>query len=84
MAQLNEVKNLLSQNEDYDELVEGYKKLLTAEQNKFQIGESSRFKVNSRHLKLLNTQIKANKQLGKLFQSRGKLYKEMGVLHLNP
>ncbi len=84
LAQLNEVKNLLSQNEDYDELVEGYKKLLTAEQNKFQIGESSMFKVNSRHLKLLNTQIKANKQLGKLFQSRGKLYKEMGVLHLNP
>jgi len=84
LAQLNEVRNLLSQNEGYDELVGGYKKLLAAEQNKFQIGESSMFKVNSRHLKLLNTQIKANKQLGKLFQSRGKLYKEMGVLHLNP
>jgi len=83
-AQLNQIENLINQFEQYSELIKGYSRLLSTEEVKFQIGESSMFKVNARQLKLLNTQVKANKQLGKLYQSRGKLYKEMGILHLNP
>lgn len=82
IAQVTEVKNLLTQDNQYDQLVEGYATMLIAEETKFSIGESSMFKVNARQLKLLNTQIKANKNFAKLHQSRGKLFKELGVLHL--
>ena len=42
------------------EMIEDYKRLLSGEERKFQIGESSLFLVNTREQKLVETRIKEN------------------------
>lgn len=55
-------------------MISSYEALLTAEERKFQIGESSLFLVNSRESKLINAQLKALELSYKLMQSTAKLF----------
>lgn len=57
-----------------------YEALLTAEERKFFLGESSIFLVNSREKSLIDAQTKYNAVEFKLYNSKAKLFNSLGVL----
>jgi outer membrane protein TolC len=57
----NEVDNALIQLQLYTKTVENYRQLLTLENARFQLGESSLFLLNSREIKLIEAQVKLAK-----------------------
>ncbi|MBU2527305.1 MAG: TolC family protein [Bacteroidetes bacterium] len=61
----------------YDGLVTGYEKLLTAEERKFDLGESSIFLLNSRESALIDSRGKENLALKKLLISKATLFKTL-------
>lgn len=56
------------------QMVSSYKKLLQAEERKYQIGESSIFLINSRESKLINAQLKVLELNYKLMHSKAKMF----------
>ncbi|WP_412984008.1 TolC family protein [Pontimicrobium sp. IMCC45349] len=56
------------------QMVNSYKKLLQAEERKYQIGESSIFLINSRESKLINVQLKVLELNYKLMHSKAKMF----------
>jgi outer membrane protein TolC len=61
---------LESQNDLLDETVENYRRMLQAENRKFEIGESSIFLINSREVKYLDSRYKLIAGQSKLLRSR--------------
>jgi outer membrane protein TolC len=61
----------------YANLVAGYEKLLTAEERKFDLGESSIFLLNSRESSLIDSKAKGNLALKKLLISKATLFKTL-------
>jgi outer membrane protein TolC len=57
----NEFDNSLIQLQLYTKTVANYRQLLTLENNRFQLGESSLFLINNREIKLIDAQIKLAK-----------------------
>ncbi len=57
----NDLDNALIQLRLYTKTVENYRQLLTLENNRFQLGESSLFLLNSREIKLIEAQVKLAK-----------------------
>lgn len=69
-AYYNELENLLEQIRLTERTVANYQALLDAEIEKFNLGESSIFLLNSREQKLIDTQLKLTALRGKFFKSR--------------
>lgn len=57
----NEIDNLTQQVQLYTATVDNYRRLLTLENSRFELGESSLFLLNSREVKLIEAQIKLAK-----------------------
>ena len=76
----NEQDNLLEQIKLYEGQVDNYQRLLNAEYQKFDVGESSIFLLNSREQKLIEAQLKLTELRGKFFKSVQKLLWAAGRL----
>ncbi len=76
----NQQDNLLEQIELFEGQVDNYQRLLNAEYQKFDIGESSIFLLNSREQKLIEAQLKLTELRGKFFKSVQKLLWAAGRL----
>lgn len=74
-----EISSLELQNDLVNAIVQDYKTLVTAEERKFSMGESSLFLINSREGKLIDTQLKENQLKIKLLISNAGLYNALGV-----
>lgn len=83
LSNFNEYRYMLEQELIYNEMVNNYQKLLKAENNKFQIGESSVFMVNSREIKLIEAEIKLAEVRSKLLKSYSSIYWASGILSAN-
>ncbi len=65
---------------DYNQtIISDYTKMLTAEERKFFLGESSLFLVNSRESKLIDAKLKAIETENNLFNTRAGLYNVLAV-----
>jgi outer membrane protein TolC len=71
---LQELESFQLQYEMTTDIVKAYKKLVSAEERKFFLGESSLFLVNSRESKLIELQLKANQTQNDLFNTKAKLF----------
>ncbi len=74
-----EIESLDTQNNLIDAIVTDYATLLSAEERKFFLGESSLFLVNSREQKLIDSQLKNNKLLIKQLTATASLYNALGI-----
>ena len=77
-----ELNSFTLQNNLTENIVQDYNKLLTAEDRKFFLGESSLFLVNYREVKLIEAKLKAIDQENSFFITKAKLFKTL-VLNLN-
>ncbi|WP_299102731.1 TolC family protein [uncultured Winogradskyella sp.] len=74
-----ELQSYTIQNEITTEMVSDYQLMLTAEERKFDLGESSLFLVNSRESKLIDGQLKAFQIQNKYFSTKAKLFNSLAV-----
>jgi len=70
-----ELTSFVQQTGFIDNIVSDYNKLLSAEERKFFMGESSLFIVNSRESKLIESQLKAIDIQNLFFKTKAKLFK---------
>lgn len=70
-----ELSSFTIQNDYLSKIVVDYGTLLKAEERKFFLGESSLFLVNSREVKLIDSQIKAIDLENSFFKTKAKLFK---------
>ncbi len=75
-----ELQNLNQQIQLMEEMVDNYRRLLEAEQIKFDIGESSVFLLNSREQKLIESQLKLVKTKSSYLKAWWKLQWAAGVI----
>ena len=75
LAVNTELNTLEEQNDLVSELVVNYDAMLTAEERKYQVGESSIFLINSRELKLIDSQLKQIEITNKFYKAKAKLFK---------
>ncbi|MFD2825457.1 TolC family protein [Leeuwenhoekiella polynyae] len=75
LAVNTELNTLEEQNDLVSELVINYDAMLTAEERKYQVGESSIFLINSRELKLIDSQLKQIEITNKFYKAKAKLFK---------
>jgi outer membrane protein TolC len=76
-----ELASLSVQNSIFEDVLEDYEQMLTAEERKFTLGESSLFLVNSREGKLIDAKLKAIELQNKLLSSKALLFNKLA---LNP
>ena len=74
-----EIESLGTQNNLIDAIVIDYTTLLSAEERKFFLGESSLFLINSREQKLIDSQLKNNKLVIKQLTATANLYNALGI-----
>ncbi|WP_394750224.1 TolC family protein [Spongiimicrobium salis] len=74
-----EINSLETQNVLIKDIVKDYRTLLSAEERKFQLGESSLFLINSREQKLITASIKANELEVKYLHANASLYNALGI-----
>lgn len=75
-----EISSLQVQNELIVNIVEDYETLVSAEERKFFLGESSLFLINSRERKLIDAQLKENALIIKQLNAIVSLQNTLGVL----
>lgn len=82
----NKIKEVIAEVSSYkiqttltSDLVLNYQKMVTAEERKFLLGESSLFLVNSRENSYIESQMKQNILQNKLFISQARLFNILGV-----
>ncbi|WP_223034435.1 TolC family protein [Hanstruepera marina] len=75
-----ELDSFQVQNAYNSDIVTDYEKLLSAEERKFFIGESSIFLVNSRESKLIDAKLKAINLEYKFFETKAKLFNVLSTL----
>lgn len=82
----NKIKQTIAEVNSYKEqsiltadLVLNYQKMVTAEERKFSMGESSLFLVNSRENSYIESQMKQNILQNKLFTSQARLFNILGI-----
>lgn len=75
LAVNTELNTLKEQNTLVSELVVNYDAMLSAEERKYQVGESSIFLINSRELKLIDSQLKQIEITNKFYKAKAKLFK---------
>lgn len=83
---LNKVKAIYQELDSYtrqnillEDIVTNYGVLLTGEERKFELGESSIFLVNSREKSLIDARLKRNKLENSFFKTKAKLFKSIGI-----
>jgi len=74
-----EIASLRKQKKLIEDITKDYQILVTAEERKFFLGESSLFLINSREQKLIDTKLKENKLMAKTLMAVAKLYNALGV-----
>ncbi|MCO4821555.1 MAG: TolC family protein [Flavobacteriaceae bacterium] len=74
-----ELSSLQKQNSIIDGLLTNYKTMLTAEERKFELGESSLFLINSREQKLIEVALKTNSLQIKFLNAYARLYNALGI-----
>ncbi len=74
-----EIESLVTQNSLVKTIVEDYTALVSAEERKFSLGESSLFLINSREQKLIDAQLKENEILIKQLIATASLYNSLGI-----
>ncbi len=74
-----ELNSFVRQNAITATMVSDYTLMLTGEERKFQLGESSLFLVNSRESKLIEAQLKANELQNKYFTAKAKLFNNLAI-----
>jgi outer membrane protein TolC len=74
-----EITSLDKQNELIKRIVDDYKTLVSAEERKFFLGESSLFLINTREQKLIDAELKENKLLIKQITAVANLYNVLGL-----
>ena len=77
-AIVSELYSLEKQNTLIDTIVTDYSLMLSAEERKFQLGESSLFLINSREQKLISAELKANSLMVKRLKANASLYNAYG------
>lgn len=77
-----ELDSFVIQNDYNANIVTDYEKLLTAEERKFFLGESSIFLVNSRESKLIDAKLKAINLEYKFFETKAKLFNVLSTIPL--
>ena len=60
------------------DMVDNYERMLSAEERKFMLGESSLFLVNSRESKLIDATLKRNEIQNKFYSAKAKLFNSIG------
>ena len=75
-----EVSNYNGQIELINTIAANYETLLSAEERKFNLGESSLFLINSREKSLIDAKIKVNKISNKYFITKAKLFNALGIM----
>ena len=75
-----ELNSFIIQNDYNQNIVSDYEKLLSAEERKFFLGESSIFLVNSRESKLIDAKLKAINLENKFFETKAKLFNVLSTL----
>lgn len=79
-AYYNEFVNYSEQVSLYQQMYENYRSLFLAELSKFELGESSIFLVNSREIKLIESELKFYEIIGKYNKAYYRLIKSTGRL----
>jgi len=74
-----ELDSYEKQNDITQQMVLDYKKMLRAEERKFELGESTLFFINSRESKLIDSQLKAIQIQNKFFNTKAKLFNKLAV-----
>ena len=74
-----EINSLAQQNTLITDIVIDYEAMVTAEERKFFLGESSLFLINSREQKLIDSRLKANELVIKELSAKAKLYNAAGL-----
>ena len=74
-----ELDSYLLQNDYTDTIVDDYSKMLTAEERKFFLGESSLFLVNSRESKLIDAKLKAIDIENNFFKTKANLFNVLAL-----
>ncbi len=74
-----ELDSYTRQNTLIADIVTNYQVLLTGEERKFELGESSIFLVNSRERSLIDAYLKRNKTQNGFLKAKAKLFKSIGV-----
>jgi len=75
----NELESFEKQNSLINDIVFNYNTMLSAEERKFSLGESSLFLINSRENKLIDAILKQNLTQNKFFKTKAKLFKSLAV-----
>ena len=76
-AVTTELQVLKEQNELAADLVNNYETMLYAEERKYQVGESSIFLINTRELKLIDSQLKQIEITNKYYKAKANLFKTL-------
>ncbi|WP_295984562.1 TolC family protein [uncultured Algibacter sp.] len=74
-----ELDSYIIQNDYTDTIVDDYSKMLSAEERKFFLGESSLFLVNSRESKLIDAKLKAIEIENSFFKTKAKLFNVLSL-----
>jgi len=77
LAIYRELESFQTQNSLQSEIVADYNTLLSAEERKFGLGESSIFLLNSRERSLINAQLKAIELQNKFLKAKAKLFNSL-------
>lgn len=75
----NELESYVIQNDLTKNMVQDYEQLVTAEERKFGLGESSLFLVNSRESKLIDARLKAIELENQFFVTKALLFNSMAI-----
>lgn len=75
-----ELEVLEEQQELVEDLVINYSTMLQAELRKYEVGESSIFLINSREIKLIDSQLKAIEVANKLYKAKAQLFKTLAEI----
>jgi outer membrane protein TolC len=76
-----EINSLVVQNKLITDIIADYKTLITSEERKFFLGESSLFLINSREQKLIDAQLKENTLRIKRLTAKASLYNTLGLTY---
>lgn len=79
IASYQEIDSYTTQTEMIEDLVVNYQAMLSAEERKFNYGESSLFLVNSREKSLIDVKLKENQLQFKTFSATASLFKNLGI-----
>ncbi|MGJ8684553.1 MAG: TolC family protein [Nonlabens sp.] len=79
----NELDSYKTQVKMINGIVESSQIMLTGEERKFELGESSLFLINSREIKLIDSKLKEINTFKKLFISKANLFKSLAVMPEN-